>query len=274
MPVNSRISLVVSDVDGTLITKKKEITARTIAAVTRLKKAGIAFALISGRPPVGMRMISEPLGVRTPICGFNGGLATSPDFSQIIAARYLERQIVNAAIGELDRIGLDVWLYTDKTWLVRDRHAPHVTREADTVRMEPKEVAAFPEYVLDAVIKIVGVSDRPDEVKSAHAAIHQNVGHAVVAACSQPYYLDITSKMANKGQAVSVLAEHLGVVNEEIATIGDMPTDVPMFENSGISIAMGNASIEVQRNAHYITEDNDSDGFAIAIDKFVLGMRS
>ncbi len=274
MPVNSRISLVVSDVDGTLITKEKKLTARTIAAVARLQKAGIAFALISGRPPVGMRMISEPLGVRTPIYGFNGGLATSPDFRQIIAARYLERQIVGAAIGELDRSGLDVWLYTDENWLVRDRQAPHVTREAETVRMEPKEMAAFPEQVLDAVIKIVGVSDRPDVVKRAHAAVCQKVGHAVVAACSQPYYLDITSKMANKGQAVSLLAEHLGVANEEIVTIGDMPTDVPMFENSGISIAMGNAAVEVQSKAHYTTDDNDNDGFARAIDRFVLGMRS
>lgn len=264
----------VSDVDGTLITRRKELAATTVAAVARLREAGIAFALISGRPPVGMRMVSEPLGVKTPICGFNGGLATSPDFSRIIAARYLERQIVGTAIEELEQLGLDVWLYTDEKWLVRDRRAPHVTREAETVLMEPKEVAVFPENALDAVIKIVGVSDRPDVVKRAHAAIRQNVGHAVVAACSQPYYLDITSKMANKGQAVLILAEHLGVASEEIVTIGDMPTDVPMFEKSGVSIAMGNASVEVQHKAKYVTEDNDSDGFAKAVDRFVFGMMS
>ena len=83
--------------------------------------------------------------------------------------------------------------------------------------------------------------------------------------------LDVTHPDANKGQVVQYLAAERGISTEAVATLGDMPNDVLMFAHSGVSIAMGNASLEVQRAARHVTGRNDADGFAEAIDRFVLG---
>jgi HAD superfamily hydrolase (TIGR01484 family) len=81
----TQIRLVLSDVDGTLVTGEKALTARAVAAVRRLHDAGIAFAVTSGRPPRGMSMLIDPLDLRTPIAGFNGGTFARPDLSVIEA---------------------------------------------------------------------------------------------------------------------------------------------------------------------------------------------
>ena len=92
--------------------------------------------------------------------------------------------------------------------------------------------------------------------------LQRSFGQQVSAALSQPYYLDVTHPDANKGEVVSVLSELLAIPTEHIATIGDMPNDVLMFERSGTSIAMANASADVQRAARFVTSSNTEEGFA------------
>lgn len=96
-------------------------------------------------------------------------------------------------------------------------------------------------------------------------------GEQVSAARSQPYYLDVTHPRANKGAVVERLSELLSIPSQEIATIGDMPNDVSMFERSGLSIAMGNASTQVQHQAQYVTTSYEEEGFANAVERFILG---
>jgi hypothetical protein len=100
--------------------------------------------------------------------------------------------------------------------------------------------------------------------------VREKFGDHVSAAQSQPYYLDITHPQANKGEVVSYLSEHLGIPAEQFATIGDMPNDILMFARSGLSIAMGNAGPEVHRAARRVTASNEDEGFAKAIERFVL----
>jgi hydroxymethylpyrimidine pyrophosphatase-like HAD family hydrolase len=92
----------------------------------------------------------------------------------------------------------------------------------------------------------------------------------VTANRSQPYYLDVTNKNGNKGAVVDYLAQHLGVPAQEIATIGDQQNDVLMFKRSGFSIAMGNASDEVKAQAKAVTASYNDDGFAKAMENFIL----
>src|SRR5260221_28501 len=164
------ISLVIADVDGTLVTEQKELTPRAQAAVRALRQAGIDFAITSGRPPRGMAMLVEPLAL-TP---------------------RIEREMQRAVAGR-----------------------------ASAVR-------------------------------------------------SQPYYLDVTHPLANKGDVVRTLSRQLQIPQAGIVTIGDMPNDVLMFRESGLSIAMGNARPEVKEEAHFITDDYNNEGFAKAIERFVL----
>jgi hydroxymethylpyrimidine pyrophosphatase-like HAD family hydrolase len=92
----------------------------------------------------------------------------------------------------------------------------------------------------------------------------------VSAARSQPYYLDVTHPDANKGMVVRNLSRMLDVPLANIATIGDMPNDVLMFGLGGLSIAMGNASLDVQRTARHVTTSNENEGFANAVAWFLL----
>ena len=95
-------------------------------------------------------------------------------------------------------------------------------------------------------------------------------GQRATANRSQPYYLDVTNKDANKGAVVEFLSRHLGVPAAEIATIGDGPNDVLMFKRSGFSIAMGNASDQVKGQATVTTDSHNDEGFAKAIERFIL----
>ena len=264
----SKISLVLADVDGTLVTKEKVLTQRAAAAVKALQAAGIGFAITSGRPPRGMAMLIEPLALRTPVAGFNGGIFVKPDMT-IMEEHVLAADAAKRALDVILHNGMDAWIYSGQDWLVRDSNAPHVAREQWTVKFAPTVVKTFDD-VLDSAVKIVGISDDLDLVARCEKDAQDALGAKASAARSQPYYLDITHPEANKGTVVKRLSTLLSIPTGEIATMGDMPNDVLMFRSSGLSIAMGNASPEVQAQANLVTDSYDDEGFAKAIERFVL----
>jgi Cof subfamily protein (haloacid dehalogenase superfamily) len=263
------IKLLVCDVDGTLVTDDKVLTARACEAVARLRAAGIELAVTSGRPPRGMAMLVEPLGLTTPIAAFNGGLFVKPDLTTVIEQRTLPLAVAGDVVEQLLRAGLDAWIYRGADWFVRDAGAPHVAREQATVQFAPT-VRRDLDGVLEGAVKIVGVSDDRALVARTEAALRERVQEHACPARSQPYYLDVTHPDANKGNVVRMQSRTLGVPLDQIAAIGDMPNDVLMFAVAGTSIAMGNASPEVQRTARYVTTSNQDEGFANAVVRFVL----
>ncbi len=263
-----KISLLLADVDGTLVTREKILTERARSAVHGLHGAGIRFAITSGRPPKGMAMLVEPLALDTPIAGFNGGAFVNPDLS-IIEERELAPDVAKDAMDIIVKHGLDAWVYSGSEWLVRDANAPHVERESCAVQFQPKAVNDFGS-ALQKAVKIVGVSDDFARVKACEGDTQAALNGHASATRSQPYYLDVTHPDANKGFVAGYLSRLLGIPEEDIATIGDQPNDVLMFERSGFSIAMGNASEEVKRQARAVTDSNDDEGFAKAVERFLL----
>jgi Cof subfamily protein (haloacid dehalogenase superfamily) len=231
--------------------------------------AGIAFAITSGRPPRGMAMLIEPLALRTPIAGFNGGIFIKPDMT-IIEEHLLTPDAAKRAVKLILDHRMDVWVYCGNDWFVRDSEAPHVAREQWTVKFPPTVVVDF-RAVLDRAVKIAGISDDLDLVARCEKDARDALGPQVSAARSQPYYLDVTHPNANKGTVATTLSKLLSVPLAEIATIGDMPNDVLMFRKSGVSIAMGNASAEVQKQARFVTASYKDEGFAKAVERYVLG---
>jgi Cof subfamily protein (haloacid dehalogenase superfamily) len=262
------VRLVVADVDGTLVTPDKILTARARTVVRRIIEAGIGFTITSGRPPLGMKMLIDELQLEDPITAFNGGLVVRPDLS-VIREHLVPRTAAEPVIDILTKHKLDVWVYGDRDWYVPSRHAPHVDREQWTVKFPPIVVSTF-ERLLDRVVKIVGVSDDGEAMARCVEEVWQRFAQRVSATLSQPYYLDVTHPKANKGEVVSTLSALLAIPAAQIATIGDMPNDVLMFRRSGVSIAMGNASPDVQHAAMFATTSNTEEGFALAMERFVL----
>jgi Cof subfamily protein (haloacid dehalogenase superfamily) len=263
------VKLLIADVDGTLVTPEKELTARAQQAVARLHAAGIAFAITSGRPPRGMAMLTKPLALTTPVAAFNGGLLVEPNLTTVIEQRTVPAAVGAEVVDVLLRAGLDAWVYRGADWFVRRLDAPHVAHERNTVQFDPTPIADV-HSVLESAVKIVGVSDDLDLVARCEAELRERIGARASAARSQPYYLDVTHPDANKGTVVRELSARLQIPLAEIATIGDMPNDVLMFAVGGMSIAMGNASPDVQRCARRVTTSNRDEGFANAVEQFIL----
>ncbi|MGV8951292.1 MAG: Cof-type HAD-IIB family hydrolase [Cypionkella sp.] len=262
------IRLVLADVDGTLVGKDKVLTDRALQAVRNLRAAGVQFAITTGRPPRGAAILIAPLQLDTPVAGFNGGVMVNPDLS-VLETKLLDTASAKRAVTLIAEHGLDVWLYTADKWFVTAPKAPHVDREAWTVKFDPTVVADFADQ-LGTAVKIVGIGDDLEVVRKCEAAAQEALGTQVEAVRSQPYYLDVTHKDANKGAVVDALVRMLNVPASAIATIGDQPNDVLMFRKSGMSIAMGNASAEVKAQANHVTSSCEDEGFAKAIEDFVL----
>jgi Cof subfamily protein (haloacid dehalogenase superfamily) len=264
----ARIRLLLADVDGTLVDQQKRLTDAAVDAVRKLHDAGVLFAVTSGRPPKGMAMLVDPLDLQTPIAAFNGGIFVERDMT-IIDQKVLPDDLVTPIAEVIGSFGLDVWIYQGADWYVPDPGGSHVDRESTTVRFEPKVMNNVQDHT-ESVAKIVGVSDDHDAVAAATDAVRQRFGQHVAASVSQPYYVDVTHPEANKGSVADYLASRYKLTPDQIATIGDMPNDILMFEHSGLTIAMGNADDKVKTAADEITDSNDNDGFAKAVQRFVL----
>ena len=258
------IKLVASDVDGTIVRTDKSVAESTVMAAHRLQAAGIALSIVSARPPRGMAYITEALGLTGPLAGFNGGQVLGAD-GTVLSELLVPEAAARTTLGLFMARGLFVFVFSGDAWLVMAADGPHVEHEAHTVRFEPTVVESFEPY-LAKVLKMVGVSDDAPFLAACETELQTLLGDTATAKRSQTYYLDLTARDANKGNAIRLLAEAQGIDVSEIAVIGDMENDVPMFAVAGFSVAMGNASAGVKGRASAAADaDNDHDGWAEAV---------
>ena len=260
----TRIALVVSDVDGTLVTKDKVLTEAAKGAVRRLKQAGIGFTIVSSRPTIGMQFLIEPLALALPFGSFNGSAIVDP------ALKPIEQHLISAATAQrslevLNQFGVDSWLFTNEQWLTRNPDGEYVPNEQRAIKHDPVIVDDFGRYLTGAC-KIVGASSDAELLQRCEAAMKKAVGAQATAVRSQTYYLDVTPPGHDKGTFVEAMARRLGIPTAEIATIGDMQNDLAMFAKSGVSFAMGNSTDDVKKQATHVTASNEEDGFAKAVD--------
>jgi hydroxymethylpyrimidine pyrophosphatase-like HAD family hydrolase len=183
----TRIALVVSDVDGTLLTKDKVLTEAAKAAVRRLHEAGIGFTITSSRPTIGMRFLIEPLQIKLPIGAFNGSSIVDPQLGPV-EQNLIPLPAVQRCLEVLNEFGVDIWLFTNDLWLTRNGNGEYVAHEQHTIRADPTIVADFTPY-LSAACKIVGSSPDPALLQRCEAAMQKALGAEANAVRSQSYYL-------------------------------------------------------------------------------------
>lgn len=263
------MTLVISDVDGTLVDDNKQLTPGTISALERLRAAGFSFTVISARPMSGLSPVADQLQLDTPIGAFNGGLIYRR--SGEILCRHVVSEAVARGVLELAvDVPVDTWVFADDQWFATSEDGAHTGSERVASNQEPTIRTSFDD-LLDRADKITFVCDDPgvlDMLRDRIVAAHD--GEATIVK-SQTYYLDITATTANKGDGIARLAEALGVPLERTIVIGDQANDLAMFARAGRAIAMGNAPDDVKAKAAEITLANDADGVAHAIDKLILG---
>jgi Cof subfamily protein (haloacid dehalogenase superfamily) len=260
----SRIALVVSDIDGTLLTKDKTLTDGARRAVQRLEQSGVGFTITSSRPTIGMRFLIEPLQITLPVGAFNGSSIVDAQLHPI-EQHLIPPSAVQRSIDVLDEFGVDVWLFTNEQWLARSDDGAYVPLEKRTIKTDPTIVPDFAPY-LSSACKLVGACADAALLQRCEAAMQKALGAQATAVRSQSYYLDVTPPGCDKGTFVQAITRRLGISTDAVATIGDMHNDLAMFRTSGISIAMGNATDEVKKLATHVTTSNEDEGFAGAIE--------
>ena len=193
----SRIALVVSDVDGTLLTKDKILTDDARNAVRALHAAGIGFTIVSSRPTIGMGFLIEPLAITLPVGAFNG--------SSIVDAKLkpIEQHLIAPAVAQrsldvLNEFGVDIWLFSNERWYTRNPDGEYVPHEKRAIKADPTIIADFSPHLLEAC-KIVGASSDAALLARCEAAMQQAVGAEATAVRSQTYYLDVTPAGLRQG---------------------------------------------------------------------------
>jgi Cof subfamily protein (haloacid dehalogenase superfamily) len=261
------IRLLVSDVDGTLVDKQKQLTQATIAAVARLRDAGIGFTIISARPRSGMLPIADALAIDAPMAAFNGGVVFRRD-GRVDSHVTIDEGVARGVFGLIGDAAVDVWVFADDRWHASTDQGVHVEHERVASNQAPIVTNDFT-ALLDHADKITLVSDDPVLLGALTDRAKAAFGDKATVAQSQTYYLDVTALAANKGDGITALAAAFDVPLDLVAAIGDQANDLPMLAKAGFSVAMGNGPEAVRHAAQHVTLGNDQDGVAHAIDTLI-----
>jgi Cof subfamily protein (haloacid dehalogenase superfamily) len=266
--VKEPIRLVVSDLDGTLVDRKKQLTPGTIAAVGRLRDAGLGFTIISARPRSGMMPIADALGIDVVMGAFNGGTIFRRD-GTLLEQHRIDSEVVRGVFDLVGDAPVDRWVFADDLWYASTDQGHHVDSERVSSNQAPVVTRDFT-GLHDRADKLTFVSDDPALLGALSDRARAAFGDRATVVQSQTYYLDVTALAANKGEGVALLAEALNTPLAETAVIGDQANDLAMFARAGLSIAMGQGPAEVRAKADFVTGGNDANGVAQAIDEIIL----
>ena len=238
--------LIALDMDGTLLNEEKIVTERTKKAIQAARDKGVTVVLATGRPIDGVTRYLEELDMYTDndyVLSYNGGLVLKTKSREVVC--------------KMGLIGEDVHYLYD---LSKKLGVNNITiQEINFENIKNDE----------SYIKVMMI-DEPEILQNAVDNLPKEVFEKYTVVRSTPYFLEFLNKEVNKGVGVELLAKHLGVKREEVITMGDAGNDLHMIEYAGMGIAMGNAFEEVKKAANYITDSNNEDGVATAIEKFVL----
>ena len=262
------IRLLVSDIDGTLVTKDKVLTPAVRAAAESLAANGVKLVLTSSRPPHGVTLFADALGLDTPRGAFNGGAMVSHG-GEVLTFKVIDPATAAEALAYLQGAGIEPWVFTADEWLMLNPAGEYVDWERRTVKMPYRVVDDFGGS-LGHVGKIMAASKDFVKLAACERVLQERLAGRASVNLSQQYYLDITHPDANKGEAVRQASKLLGIPLEETACIGDMVNDLPMFDVARFRIAMGNAPASMKARADFVSKSNEEDGWAHAVSNYVL----
>ena len=263
------VKLFVSDIDGTLLMPGKKISQKNIDAVKKMVAAGITVTIATGRMYRATLPIAQELGVNVPIITYNGALIKSVD-GEILHAEYLPEDIVVELVNFYERQGWYVQSYSEDNLCYAEFNKYANYYET----MQKVKGAAIGwdgmKNKTSHVCKLLSIADNEEQTLSRMAALKAEFGDKIDVTKSTPIYTEIICPGVSKAAAINILAQKLGIDRSEVMAIGDSDNDLPMLKAAGTSIAMGNGTDEVKAACDFVTGLCEDDGFAQAVEKFVL----
>ena len=271
----SRIKLIMSDIDGTILDKNHQLDSHLIELMPLLKQYDIPFVLASARSPLGIAPISKDLGITDcPIACYNGALISLGD--KILSQHTIDKKelllLHDFLKKEFPTVSINV--YSGKDWLVNTIDE-WVEIEAQITRESPKvtSLADFLQEEKNLIHKLLLI-DNTSTIQKLKETLATMDFPQTDFYLSKDNYLEVTHNQVSKKQALLELANYYQLSLSEIMTIGDNYNDIPMIETAGLGVAMGNAPTEVKTCANTVTDSNDQNGVSKAIKLYVLSESS
>jgi Cof subfamily protein (haloacid dehalogenase superfamily) len=266
----SQFKMICLDIDGTLLNSQHKISRNTKKVIQIVaNERQIPVILVSARMPKGILFLQKELEIIQPIICYSGALILDKD-TTILLNQVIPASSFEAIYNYVQNTNVHISFYKDDEWYIEEMD--------QWAKQESKITSITPTIVnFNSLIeswrqegtgpsKILCMSE-PNKINS----LAENVkGDKLNIYPSKPTYLEIMPKEASKTSAIDFLREIFHIKQCEILAIGDNYNDIDMIEYAGLGIAMGNAPDKVKDCANAVTLNNDEDGVAEAIKKYVL----
>ncbi len=267
--------LVAIDIDGTLITDKKEVTPRTITTIKEATKKGIKVIICSGRSFYRLEKYVEEVGLKKEnqctIC-FNGGMIIENTTKNLIYSHPLDNKEVKELIQLGKSLELPMMIYAKDTHYTEK--VPDIIKQNDKNMEELNlKVMKFDEINFhkeeNYIYKICFI-DKPEIIREKRKEIPKDIMQKYEITSSVPEYIEIVPKGIKKSEGIKAVMQIYGIKQKDVMAIGDGENDVEMLKFAGLGVAMENASDYVKGFADVVTTSNNDDGVANAIEKYIL----
>ena len=273
-----RYKLIASDVDGTLLNSKSELTERTKRAIVRAVEAGVLFVTATGRPFSNVEVfkklfngISSDVNTDMPFIVFNGAAAYMGKSGKLLFEKFLDFDLAKEAfeIGQKLDVAQIVWtgsrLWANRRCKETIRYQNYhtdlkmsIVTEFDAIKSEVKGIS-----------KVLWITD-PVEVTRLRHKMVAHFGERLNCVSSMSYFLEFVSRDAGKGTALAEIGRLYGITKSEMIAVGDSYNDICMIKYAGLGVAVENAPDDIKAICDHVTSSNNCDGVAELIEKCIL----
>lgn len=263
------VGLIAFDVDGTLVGSGLVISPRVLAAIARMRAAGIVGCLVTGRMYRATLPFARELEFDAPLVCYQGAAVIDPGTDEILFHRPLANDVVRelVAAAESDRVHLQLYRNDEYYCEARNRFSDYY---ASLATAQPVVVPSLREaFAYSAATKAVIVAD-PDDARAYAERVKERLGERAYVTRSLPQFVEVLDPTVDKGAALRVVAQRVGVGMERTMAIGDSWNDAPLLEAAGFGVAMGSAPPELRERADAVVADLAGDGVAEALERYVL----
>lgn len=268
-----KYKLLVLDVDGTLLNDAKEISKRTLASLLKVQQMGVRIVLASGRPTYGLMPLAKSLELGNYggyILSYNGCQIINAGNGEVLFERRINPEMLPYLEKKANKNDFAIFTYHDDVIITNDPENQHIQKEAQLNNLKVIKEDDFSIAIDFAPCKCMLVSDDEELLISLEEHWKKRLNGALDVFRSEPYFLEVVPCSIDKANSLGVLMEQLEVSREEVIAIGDGVCDVTMLQLAGMGIAMGHSQDSVKACADYVTESNEEDGVAQAVEKLIL----
>ena len=263
-----------TDMDGTLLTSKKDVSPALAGLISRMIEAGHRFVLSSGRTLPSILSSAQNAGLLYPdtlVIAVNGNLVYDCRTGRALLEKTVPVPVCKGVIGLAHKYGLHIQSYDDSR-VVCEKEGPELSFYQKSTGLSAVLTNDIMGHIGHAPYKLLAIDlTGKDRLLALQKEVLSRYGDQVTAIFSCDQYLEIFDKTAGKGNALRFVCSHLGIPVKNAVAAGDAENDISMLQAAGTAVAMQNAPAEVKACADFVTAaDNDHDGLGEAIRKYFL----